>query len=110
MFSRGQNQKQRTAGLYPPQALRSQHLGRQTDEDTPQSKMKSLSLLEPISVYELYAGELPDGTPRYFSPFCWAARLAIVHKSIPVKTLPWQFQESDKIAFSNQGLVSLEPG
>ena len=68
--------------------------------------MNSLSLLEPISVYELYAGNLKDGTPRFFSPFCWAARLAIVHKGIPVETIPWLFQEGDKIAFSKQGLVS----
>lgn len=30
----------------------------------------------------------------------------IAMQGIPVETISWQFQEGDKIAFSNQGLVS----
>ena len=56
---------------------------------------------KPVSVYELESDD-----KRYFSPFCWAARFAIIHKGLKVDTLPWHFQEKDKIKFSNQGLVS----
>ena len=30
---------------------------------------------------------------RYFSPFCWATRMAIAHKGIPVETIPWWEQQ-----------------
>ena len=56
---------------------------------------------KPISIYEL---ETDD--KRFLSPFCWAARFAIIHKGLKPDVIPWHFQEKDKIAFSNQGLVS----
>ncbi|CAK0735587.1 hypothetical protein CVIRNUC_000605 [Coccomyxa viridis] len=55
---------------------------------------------KPISIYEL---ETDD--KRFLSPFCWAARFAIIHKGLKPDVIPWHFQEKDKIAFSNQGLV-----
>ena len=56
---------------------------------------------KPISIYEL---ETDD--KRFLSPFCWAARFAIIHKGLKPDIIPWHFQEKDKIAFSNQGLVN----
>ena len=56
---------------------------------------------KPISIYEL---ETDD--KRFLSPFCWAARFAIIHKGLKPDVIPWHFQEKDKIAFSNQGLVN----
>ena len=55
---------------------------------------------KPISIYEL---ETDD--KRFLSPFCWAARFAIIHKGLKPDVVPWHFQEKDRIAFSNQGLV-----
>lgn len=55
---------------------------------------------KPVCMYELESEE-----NRYFSPFCWAARFALIHKGLKVKTVPWHFKEQEKIAFSNQGLV-----
>lgn len=40
-----------------------------------------------------------------FSPFCWRTRLALAHKGLPAETTPWRFTETDRIAFSGQGLV-----
>jgi glutathione S-transferase len=48
------------------------------------------------------AGADPDVR---FSPYCWRARLALAHKGLDVKTIPWRFSDKDKIAFSGQGLV-----
>ncbi len=39
------------------------------------------------------------------SPYCWATRLAVIHKGLKFKTVPWHFGEQDKIKFSKQGLV-----
>ena len=39
------------------------------------------------------------------SPYCWAIRFALVHKGLKYETVPWHFQEQDKIKMSNQGLV-----
>ncbi len=39
------------------------------------------------------------------SPFCWATRFALIHKGLKYETVPWHFQEQDKIKMSNQGLV-----
>jgi hypothetical protein len=59
------------------------------------------NMAKSISIYELEAGE-----KQFFSPFCWAARLAIAHKEIPIDTIRWRFKEQEKIAFSGQSLVS----
>lgn len=67
----------------------------------PKRLPSQIAMAKPISVYELQAEE-----GRFFSPFCWASRLAIIHKEMPVETIPWKFREQDKIAFSGQGLVN----
>lgn len=54
-----------------------------------------------LTLYDL-AGR--DETVR-FSPFCWRTRLALEHKELPFKTIPWRFTEKETIAFSGQGLV-----
>ncbi len=54
-----------------------------------------------LELYDL-AGAEED---RRFSPFCWRIRLALAHKGLPVKTIPWRFTEKDKIAASGQGRV-----
>ena len=40
-----------------------------------------------------------------FSPYCWRARMALAHKGLQVRTVPWRFMDKEKIAFSGQGLV-----
>jgi glutathione S-transferase len=52
-------------------------------------------------LYEL-AGAEED---RRFSPYCWRARLALAHKGLDAKTVPWRFTEKDRIAPSGQGRV-----
>jgi glutathione S-transferase len=54
-----------------------------------------------LQLYDL-AGADED---RRFSPFCWRARLALAHKGLPVKTIPWRFTEKDKLTPSGQGRV-----
>ncbi len=52
-------------------------------------------------LYDL-AGEDPD---RRFSPYCWRTRMALAHKGLPVKTVPWRFTDKEVIAFTGQGRV-----
>src|SRR6185437_346125 len=59
------------------------------------------SLKSMLELYEL-AGAEDD---RRFSPFCWRARLALAHKGLQAKTVPWRFTEKDRIAPSGQGRV-----
>jgi glutathione S-transferase len=54
-----------------------------------------------MELYDL-AGAEED---RRFSPFCWRSRMALAHKGLPVKTIPWRFTEKEKIAPSGQGRV-----
>jgi glutathione S-transferase len=54
-----------------------------------------------MELYDL-AGAEDD---RRFSPFCWRIRLALAHKGLPVRTLPWRFTEKERIAPSGQGRV-----
>lgn len=54
-----------------------------------------------IEMYDL-AGADPD---IRFSPYCWRTRMALAHKGLDVKAIPWRFAEKDRIAFSGQGLV-----
>ena len=63
-------------------------------------QVHSIMASKPVAIYELESDE-----GRYFSPFCWAARFALIHKGLKFKTEPWHFQEQEKIKFSNQGLV-----
>jgi glutathione S-transferase len=54
-----------------------------------------------ITLYDL-AGAEPD---RRFSPFCWRARMALAHKGLDTKTVPWRFTEKDKLPQPNAGRV-----
>jgi glutathione S-transferase len=40
-----------------------------------------------------------------FSPFCWRIRMALAHKDVPARTIPWRFTDKQAIAFSGQGRV-----
>lgn len=42
---------------------------------------------------------------RRFSPYCWRTRLALAHKGLPVKTIPWRFTDKEAIAKSGQPKV-----
>ena len=52
-------------------------------------------------LYDL-AGEDPA---RRFSPYCWRTRMALAHKGLPVKTVPWRFTDKEVIASTGQGRV-----
>ncbi|MBW4615489.1 MAG: glutathione S-transferase family protein [Desmonostoc vinosum HA7617-LM4] len=54
-----------------------------------------------IKLYDLAASE-DDRRP---SPYCWRARLALLHKGLAFETMPWRFTEKETIAFSGQGRV-----
>ncbi len=53
---------------------------------------------------ELYDLAGADPSVR-FSPYCWRTRLALAHKGLEVKTIPWRFTERQAIAFSDQARV-----
>jgi len=52
-------------------------------------------------LYDL-AGAEPE---RRFSPYCWRTRMALAHKGLDVRTVPWRFTEKEVIAFTGQGRV-----
>jgi glutathione S-transferase len=52
-------------------------------------------------LYDL-AGAEPE---RRFSPYCWRTRMALAHKGLAVRTVPWRFSDKDAIAFTGQGRV-----
>ena len=52
-------------------------------------------------LYDLAGAE----AERRFSPYCWRAKLALMHKGLPFDTIPWRFSEKNVIAFSGQGRV-----
>jgi glutathione S-transferase len=52
-------------------------------------------------LYDL-AGAEPE---RRFSPYCWRTRMALAHKGLSVRTVPWRFADKDAIAFTGQGRV-----
>lgn len=54
-----------------------------------------------MQLYDL-AGAEPE---RRFSPYCWRAKLALMHKGLPFATIPWRFTDKETIAFSGQGRV-----
>ena len=54
-----------------------------------------------IELYDL-AGAEDD---RRFSPYCWRAKLALAHKGLDYRSIPWRFTEKDAIGFSGQGRV-----
>lgn len=54
-----------------------------------------------LELYELTGAE----DDRRFSPYCWRAHLALAHKELPVRGIPWRFTEREKIAPSGQGRI-----
>jgi glutathione S-transferase len=54
-----------------------------------------------IELYELAGG---DEAFR-FSPYCWRIRMALAHKGLEARFIPWRFTQKDMIAFSGQGAV-----
>lgn len=40
-----------------------------------------------------------------FSPHCWKTRMALAHKGLTARCLPWRFTDKPAIAFSGQGNV-----
>lgn len=54
-----------------------------------------------LTLYDL-AGA--DPTLR-FSPHCWKTHMALAHKGLTARTVPWHFTEKEAIAFSGQKLV-----
>src|ERR1700736_1397105 len=55
--------------------------------------------------------ELAGADPALrFSPYCWRARLALAHKGLPVRTVPWRYHERSALAFSGQARVPVLAG
>ncbi len=54
-----------------------------------------------ITLYDLTGAE----DDRRFSPYCWRIHMALLHKGLDFRTVPWRFTEKDEIAFSGQGKV-----
>jgi glutathione S-transferase len=54
-----------------------------------------------IILYDL-AGADPD---RRFSPFCWRTRMALAHKGLEAKTVPWRFTEKEALPQPSRGQV-----
>jgi glutathione S-transferase len=54
-----------------------------------------------IELYDL-AGAEDD---RRFSPNCWRVTMALAHKGLDCRRIPWRFTEKQAIAFSGQGAV-----
>jgi glutathione S-transferase len=52
-------------------------------------------------LYDLAGAE----ADRRFSPYCWRTRMALAHKGLSVRTVPWRFTDKDTIAFTGQGRV-----
>jgi glutathione S-transferase len=40
-----------------------------------------------------------------FSPFCWRAKMALLHKGLAFETMPWRFTEKEAIGRTGQGRV-----
>ena len=56
-----------------------------------------------IELFELAAAD----ENQLFSPYVWTIRLALFHKQLPFKSIPWRLVEKDVIAFSGQGAVRI---
>ena len=50
-----------------------------------------------IELYELAATD----EKQVFSPYCWRIRLALHHKQLQFKSIPWRMTEKDRIAFAD---------
>lgn len=42
-----------------------------------------------------------------FSPYCWRVKLALKHKGLGARTLPWRFTDKEAISFTGQPLVPI---
>lgn len=40
-----------------------------------------------------------------FSPYCWRAKMALMHKGLAFETIPWRFTEKELLAPTGQGRV-----
>jgi len=68
----------------------------------PEDTFKERGILTPdLTLYDL-AGA--DASLR-FSPHCWKTHMALAHKGLSAKTVPWRFTEKEAIDFSGQKLV-----
>ena len=54
-----------------------------------------------IVLYDLAGAD----TAVRFSPYCWRTRMALAHKDLAFRTVPWRFTDKQAIAFSGQGRV-----
>lgn len=54
-----------------------------------------------ITLYDLAGAE----ADRRFSPYCWRTRMALAHKGLEVRTVPWRFTEKDELPQPNRGRV-----
>lgn len=54
-----------------------------------------------LTLYELAGAD----SELRFSPYCWKIRMALAHKGLEAKCIPWHFTEKEQIAFSGQGCV-----
>lgn len=54
-----------------------------------------------IELYDLAGAE----DERRFSPNCWRVTMALAHKGLDCRRIPWRFTEKQSIAFSGQGAV-----
>ena len=50
-----------------------------------------------IELFELAATD----DKQVFSPYCWRIRLALHHKGLPFKSIPWRMTEKDRITFAD---------
>ena len=77
----------------------------QQSEETAAIVFESITAPEPpetneatmIELYELAATD----DKQVFSPYCWRIRLALHHKQLPFKSMPWRMTEKDRIAFAD---------
>jgi glutathione S-transferase len=54
-----------------------------------------------IVLYDLAAAE----DDRRFSPYCWRVKMALAHKGLEYRSVPWRFTEKEVIAFSGSTTV-----
>lgn len=54
-----------------------------------------------VTLYDLAAA---DDDIR-FSPYCWRIKMALAHKGLEVRTVPWRFSQKESIAFSGSTTV-----
>lgn len=61
---------------------------------------------EGMDAPDLVLYELAGADPELrFSPHVWKTRMALAHKGLQARGVPWRFTDKDEIAFSGQALV-----